>query len=933
MPPTDPRRALVLTALPVEYAAVRAHLENHEEAEHPLGDVYERGQFQTGAQAWEVGIVEMGAGNPNAATKTERAIDFFKPEVVLFVGVAGGLKDVVVGDVVVATKVYGYHAGKAEAEFKTRPEVRLPHHRILERARAEARKTDWHQRLQSPNPAPTVYLGAIAAGEQVVVSAASNSYQLIRHSYGDALAVEMESYGFFTAVQAHAGLEALAVRGISDLLENKAEADAGGSQPRASRHAAAFAFEVLAKLKLPPKNGGEKIREVIVEVPVRPAETIRSTLPHQPYFFGRKKELDIIAEAIAPEARTWGALIDGPGGIGKTALAVRAGHLASVKQFPLKLFLSAKVRELTPAGEQPLTDSMLPSFQELLKELARELGEEGIERVKPDERAKIIRSALAGRRALLVIDNVETLPEPERVRLYQFLCLLPVCCKAIVTSRRRSDIDARAIRLDRLSLDEAQQLLAELALVNRHLQKADEAERRQLYEHTNGNPLLIRWLVGQLGRSGSHCRSITEACIFLDKAPNGNDPLEYVFGDLLDTFTDNESAVLAALTHFDGPAKLQWLAELTGLAYPVALTALEDLADRALLVSDAESQTFFLSRYMGTYLRRKRQEAVAQTGERLAERAYALVIENGYQNYTRFELLETEWQSVAPALSLLAMQVVNERLQEACHALFHFLNFFGHWDEALRLNCVAEAIALTVDDFHNAGWRTYHAGFFHFQLGEASKLSAATERCESYWSRSQLGFGLEEKQAWVRRLRGRGFMLNQDYQAAMEAFAESVNLRRGLDPVSRELGFALMFLAHAEQMRGELVAAESHLCEALQIAMENNDSEAIAANTGELAELAIAKKNWLKAGNLAKEGLERSETLGRMDYTGFNCRRLAQALTHQNRHEEALPLAQRAVNIFTRLRMPDELEQARAVLQACGGEPNQAAFRQNETPL
>ena len=52
----------------------------------------------------------------------------------------------------------------------------------------------------------------------------------------------------------------------------------------------------------------------------------------------------------AAEARTWGVLIDGPGGIGKTALAVRAAYLAPTTHYPYKIFLSAKVRELTPAG-------------------------------------------------------------------------------------------------------------------------------------------------------------------------------------------------------------------------------------------------------------------------------------------------------------------------------------------------------------------------------------------------------------------------------------------------------------------------------------------------------------------------------------------------------------------------------------------------------
>ena len=124
-------------------------------------------------------------------------------------------------------------------------------------------------------------------------------------------------------------------------------------------------------------------------------------------------------------------------------------------------------------------------------------------------------------------------------RLDEFLGRLPAACKAIVTSRRRADIDARVVRLDRLERKDALDLMAELAKNNRHLQKATEQERGDLYEITNGNPLLIRWTVGQLGREGSHCRTIPEVCEFLKSAPpsGGNDPLEYIFGDLLDTFT------------------------------------------------------------------------------------------------------------------------------------------------------------------------------------------------------------------------------------------------------------------------------------------------------------------------------------------------------------------------------------------------------------
>lgn len=309
-----------------------------------------------------------------------------------------------------------------------------------------------------------------------------------------------------------------------------------------------------------------------------------NTLPQQPYFFGRAKELDIIKSALSPDSRTWGALIDGPGGIGKTALAIKAAHDAPAELFERKIFITAKVRELTPQGEAKLTDFTRPTYLAMLDELGRELGADGLEKLAPDERPNELRLALARVKALIIFDNLETLPEEERTRLFQFLSRLPAGNKAIVTSRRRADVDARILRLDRLARDEAMQLIAQLAEKYPRLERATQKEREDLYEITQGNPLFIRWIAGQLGREGSHCRTIAEACAFIDKAPKGNDPLEYIFGDLLETFSVDETKVLAALTYFTQPAKLKWLAEMTGLPARAAETALEDLTDRSILI-------------------------------------------------------------------------------------------------------------------------------------------------------------------------------------------------------------------------------------------------------------------------------------------------------------------------------------------------------------
>ena len=247
-------RCVLLTALPVELRAVRSHLINVDEVVHK-GTVYDKGTFMSGRRKWEVFVAELGAGNDSAAFELERAVSRFDPAVVMFIGVAGGIKDVRIGDVVAATKVYGYESGKAETTFKPRADVGNSSYNMVQRARAVARKSDWTKRILDHNASdtPRAIVGAIAAGEKVLASTESSVYQFIRSNYGDALAVDMEGRGFLEAGHANPQISTLIVRGISDLLDNKSDLDDGARQAMASRHASAFAFEVLSQLAVDPE--------------------------------------------------------------------------------------------------------------------------------------------------------------------------------------------------------------------------------------------------------------------------------------------------------------------------------------------------------------------------------------------------------------------------------------------------------------------------------------------------------------------------------------------------------------------------------------------------------------------------------------------------------------------------------------------------------
>ena len=240
---------MIVTAIQDEFRAVSSFLTSITRIKHPNGTIYRQGIFGEGNKAWKIVVCEIGAGNSGAAMESERAIAFFNPTVLAFVGVAGGLKDVRIGDVVAATKVYGYEAGKAKEQFQTRPDVFLPSYELVQEARAAVSENTWSARSKYKlAQTPRAFVGPIAAGEKVVASTYSDAWQLIRNSYGDALAVEMEGAGTLKAGHANQQVKTIVVRGISDLVDKKEEADASGTQEIAADRASAFMFELLSNM-------------------------------------------------------------------------------------------------------------------------------------------------------------------------------------------------------------------------------------------------------------------------------------------------------------------------------------------------------------------------------------------------------------------------------------------------------------------------------------------------------------------------------------------------------------------------------------------------------------------------------------------------------------------------------------------------------------
>lgn len=246
----------ILTPIEVERQAVLAQLEHWEpyssKKTHTLFSV---GQFQGRHHRYKIYNLLSGSGVGETTAAIESMMHEFEPDIVLLVGVAGGVKDVQKGDLVIGERAYGYERGKQTGDaFLARPQVYHYSHRLIQQSRQLVDLNNWQERTQLQEEWPKadssrVFFGPIISGNKVLVDSQADLTKFIKSHYNDTLAIEMEAIGCL-ALNRYERVRSLNIRGVSDLLDDKVQADHQNYQPLAAARAASFAFELLEHLDL-----------------------------------------------------------------------------------------------------------------------------------------------------------------------------------------------------------------------------------------------------------------------------------------------------------------------------------------------------------------------------------------------------------------------------------------------------------------------------------------------------------------------------------------------------------------------------------------------------------------------------------------------------------------------------------------------------------
>ncbi|MEO8391952.1 MAG: LuxR C-terminal-related transcriptional regulator [Chloroflexota bacterium] len=582
-----------------------------------------------------------------------------------------------------------------------------------------------------------------------------------------------------------------------------------------------------------------------------------SHLPQQPTaFVGRERELSEVADLLADPACRLLTLL-GPGGIGKTRLALQLGADQQSRFANGVAFV-----ELSPVTS--------PEFLAIAIGGALEIPFWGSE-----EALTQITNTLRDKQFLLVMDNFEHLLEGVGC-LTQLLQAAPRL-KILATSRERLNLREEWVYvLDGLSYPAAPSpdSSENYSAVRLFVQRAQQVQHHfSLEDHlpsvlsicrqVEGMPLGLELAAGWLrvmscqqvaARMASNLDFLTTP---LRNIPERHRSLHVVFQHSWSLLSADEQAVLMRLSVFHGGFDLEAAAEVAG----ASLTVLAALADKSLLRIDAEG------RYdLHELLRQYAQEKLVAAGEisaasqrhlthfmKLAEAGEAHAY--GRDHTIWYDQQEVEMDNLRAAL---AWSLSNHQIEAGLRiagALRWVWEMRGHLEEGL--GWFRKFLPLSADVSPSVRAKALHcASEFAGQL--------AYEPQATLWAQEALSIARSNHDRW-----------NIAWSLSAAAYFTEQNLDQ----------------------------AVTMLEESLTLFRELNDALGISHTLRRLAGCAIDQHNYTYAADLLEQALSADRQAGDENATAWDLCFIGTALwSHNHRPEQVIPLYEESLALFQKLK-------------------------------
>ena len=611
-------------------------------------------------------------------------------------------------------------------------------------------------------------------------------------------------------------------------------------------------------------------------------------------FVGRDAEYELLRRAAeAPVAGAPGAprvvVISGPGGVGKSTLAVHAAHRLAHRFPDGQLFASLHGHDDRPTAPAQVAVRFLAAL--------------GVPAGRSADPVGSFRSAAAGRRLLVLLDNAADEA--------QVVPLLPgsAGCLVIVTSRQALGALAsvRALRLDVLGDREAVELLSRAAGRGQVRPAAAAAALAQLCGRlplalriagarlASGPAGRLEWLVDRLRDEDHRLRRLM----------TGDLDLSAVFALSYRPLTGTQQRVFRYAGLFPGPDfAVAPLAVLAGMARDDVEAAAERLVDASLLLPAR------LGRYrMHDLLRLYALQCADMAGE---EPAHAAAIHRLALWYLR--AVDAADRLVLPARGRPAplpgraeppgsatpprSATSSGFAEPPCPAAVTAgLESAFAWYDAELPGLVAVTRAVARHGHHDVAWRLPVAmrGLVELRGHTVDGIAAHQVGLES-----ARALGDREAEGWILNGLGNGYWRREAYPQAIDCFRQALAIRAGL---ADDRGVAVVLnnlgcVYGAQRRYGEAIDSLRGAL-AIREKLGNELDKSFALNS--LGHLQHELGHYAEALPLLTEALRIRRELGSRNGEAATLHCLGDTLTGLGRHLEALACLRTALGVFRQL--------------------------------
>ncbi|TCC05217.1 tetratricopeptide repeat protein [Kribbella soli] len=612
--------------------------------------------------------------------------------------------------------------------------------------------------------------------------------------------------------------------------------------------------------------------------PKQSAMTPRQLPPAPGGFTGRAAtlaELDRLSSAPRASSAPTIVAVHGPGGVGKTALALHWAHRAADRFPDGQLYLNLQGY----GPDRPLDPDTA------LDLLLRGLGLTGAQ--IPDgrqARAALLRSVLAGREVLVVLDNAR---DADQVRP-----LIPGSAGLVlVTSRSQlrslaAREGAHRVPLEPFSEDDAAAYLTRVLAA--HDVRHDTAELAELTRLCGHLPLALAIAAERLTRdpAGSVQALSTELeqhpdrLALLDVGEDADGALRAVFGWSYDVLDSQPARAFRVLGLHPGPD-----------------TSLEAVS--ALLAVPPEETRQALGQLVGAHLLEQPRERY-QLHDLLAEYAVRLVQElDDAAESTAAQTRLLDWYAHSALNGKVALEKSEPLLDFGTPAagvepmVFETARQAVDWFTDERQGLVA-AVRTAVEQGHDrAAYRLAHALWPYLMYLRA--LDDLFEiQCLALDAARLTGDG--DAEAVTAHAVGRAYLFRSDLDRACKHLDEALRLFELLGN-DHGRGSALTDLGRLYRRWGDTDASVRHHRAAIDVLEPLNDTAGVARNQANIAETYLLADRHHEAVVAAREAVALNRVAGERRAEAFALNTLATALLGQGDHDDAERIASEALDL------------------------------------